>query len=359
MHVEADFLHRHLHTSELPDHISAYQIESVERQSLHDPEVTPSGAHIYQELCSFKDTEGHTVVREATIAIPNSNVVEPIPYVVIATDPWVTGKNGLNRLKIKQLVDLGYPVAWLHHADHRSPLQRNKSITRSARQNHALLDNIGDTEDFSISEVIVDGYSRGGMTGEKFLALAPQHNRDAKFSILDAPCFAVDMSKPEQLATLLKQLPSEAKGIGSIAIRHLKHGLETGDLLAVPRFAATLNPHPKNIFHEIMWASALVNASVGRILEHVPAETRGIRNFFEADLMSQMAAYVDLYAPLKGVVVVAHDGPHVEGASPEYIYGIRQAQFSALGKMILQNEILDAEIIAAKARVGVSSLSVV
>lgn len=359
MHVSAEFLPGHSHTDLLPEHISEYQIVDISRQSLCEPAVTKTGANIYQELCTFQDTAGHSVIREATIGIPNSNYTESIPNAVIATDPWTTGVRGLNRLKIHQLVDLGYPVVWLHHADHRSPLQRNKSITRSARHMHGLLDDISSTADFDTGNVIVDGYSRGGMTGEKFIALSKQHGRTAIFSILDAPCFAVDMSRSEKITTMIKQLPAELRGIGSVAIRHFKHSMQQGDLSEFIEFAKTPNLHLKDIAHETMWASALVNASVGKILEYCPPETRGIRNFFERDIMSQMSSYVDLYAPFVNIRVVAHEGPHVEGASPGYIYETRRAQFSVLGELILNNQILDAEVVAHRVKIERSGLSVV
>lgn len=353
--TEAAFgLVHHLHPlHEIPEHISDYKIIDMTRESIKDPEVTRTGAHIYQELCTFYDSNNDKVVREATIAIPNSNLVDTIPNPVAATDPWTTGPKGLNRAKIKQLVDMGYPVVWLHHADERSPIRRNKSVTRSARQIHALMDDLAGNADFGVSEVIADGYSRGGMTGEKFIALAGQHDRKVIFSIFDAPCFATDMTAAEKRATLIRQLPKEARGIASLAVRHFMHGLQNGDLRSLPEFAKTLNFHPKNVIQEIMWAPALINANVGPMVEHQPRDTAGIRNFFEYDEMSQLAAYIDVYSPLKNVVVEAHDGPHVEGGSPEYIYGVRQAQFKRLGEAILRGEELNAMLIAEQAELDI------
>jgi hypothetical protein len=344
--------------TEIPAHITQYQVESLERESLKEPEVTRTGAHIYQELCTFYDSKGHKIVREATIAIPNSNLVEAIPNPVVATDPWTTGKNGLNRIKIKQLVDMGFPVVWLHHADQRSPLQKDKSITRSARQMHVLMDDLNGNADFTVSDVLVDGYSRGGMTGEKYIALSKQHDRNVVFSILDAPCFAEDMSGAEKRATLVRQLPHETLAVASVAVRHFLYGLKNGDLSALPEFAKTLNFHPKNVWQETMWAHALINAHVGPMIEHLPKDTAGIRNFFEADEMSQLATYVDLYKSRKGIVVEAHKGAHVEGASPEYLYGTRQAQFKRLGEAILNGEKLDAMLIAERAELDVISLPI-
>lgn len=343
----------------LPAHISDYQITQVDRVSLKDPEVTETGAHIYQELCTFYDTNGHKVVREATIGIPNSNLVEAIPNPIVGSDAWTTGKRGINRIEIKQQVDMGYPFVCLHHADERSPLQRNKSITRSARQAHALLDDLGNNADFSVTEVLGDGYSRAGMTAEKFIALAHAHRRKVLFSILTAPAFASDMSGQEKRETLIKQLPKEIKGIGSVIARHVLHAIEQRDVGDLLEFVHTPNLHPKNIFQEFMWARALVNANVGPMIAHQPRDTAGIRNFFELDEMSQQATYVDLYAQHPNIVVVAHDGPHVEGASPQYIYEVRKAQFTQLGRAILNSEDLDAELIAQRAELDLRKLKVV
>jgi hypothetical protein len=345
--------------TELPQHISDYKIRHIERKSLKEPEVTKTGAHIYQEICTFFDSNNQAIVREATIAVPNKVLVNTVPNVVAGSDPWVTGPRGLNRIKTRELVDMGFPVVWLHHADQRSPLQRNKCISRSASQGHALLDDLGSTANFNTKEVVVDGYSRGGMTGEKFIALEKYHGRKTIFSILDAPCFAVDMKQTEKVATIIEQLPKEIKGIGSLAIAHFMHGIKHGNLSALPEFAQTLNLHPKNIAHEIMWARALVNANVGSIIAHQPLGTKGIRNFFEADTMSQIAQYVELYEAHKGIRVVRHPGAHVAGAGPEYIYEKRRSQFSELARAILQEEILDAETIIQRSGTDTSRLSLV
>lgn len=334
---------------ELPSHITEYSISKLERISLKVPEVTTTGAHIYQELCTFYDSNGHKVVREATIAIPNSNLVEVIPYPVISSDAWTTGVRGLNRIQIKELVDMGFPVVWLHHADQRSPLQRNKSITRSARQSHALLDDLAGNADFSVLEVLGDGYSRGGMTEEKFIALAAAHKRKVLFSILTAPAFATDMSLREKIEAMTEQLPQEIKGIGSIALRHAKRAIEQRSLTDLNEFRKTPNFHPKNIVQEAMWIPALVNANVGPMIAQQPRDTAGIRNFLNHDNISQQAIYVDLYAPHPNTVVVGHDGAHVEGASPEFLYEVRKSQFSQLGRAILRGEALNAELIAQRA----------
>jgi hypothetical protein len=342
--------------AEMPAHITDYKVQYLGRISIKEPEVTKTGAHIYQELCTFYDSLGHKIVREATIAIPNGNLVEVIPHPVVATDPWTTGRDGLNRIKARQLVDMGYPVVWLHHADQRSPLQKDKSITRSARQMHVLMDDLSTNSDFTVDEVLVDGYSRGGMTGEKFIAMGKQHDRSVLFSILDAPCFAEDMTPAEKRATLVKQLPREAMGIASLAVRHLVYGLKHGDLSTLIEMAKTPNFHPGNLWQEGMWADALINAHVGPMIDHLPKETAGIRNFFEKDEMSQLATYIDLYKSRPGIVVEAHPGPHVEGASPEYLFGTRQAQFKRLGEAILRGENLDAMLIAERAELDVIGL---
>lgn len=342
--------------SEMPAHILDYQVQSLERNSLKNPEITRTGAHIYQELCTFYDSNGHKIVREATIALPNTNLVEEIPIPVIATDPWTTGVRGLNRIKVRQLVNMGYPVVWLHHADERSPLQRDKSITRSARQIHVLLDDLSGNSDFGVVDVLVDGYSRGGMTGEKFIALGKQHKRNVLFSILDAPCFAEDMTAAEKRATLVRQLPREAMGIASLAVRHFMYGIKHDDMSTLIELAKTPNFHPGNMWQELMWKDALTNARVGSMIEHLPEDTAGIRNFFKKDDMSQIATYVDLYKQRPGIVVEAHDGPHVEGASPEYLFEIRQAQFKRLGEAILKGEKLNAMLIAEQAELDVIKL---
>ena len=320
---------------ELPQHITNYQIMDVNRANLGVPEVTKTGGHVYQELSTFLDTNGHTVTRPVTIGMPNSNLIEVSPYAVISSDPWITGPRGLNRIKTNQLVDLGFPVVWLHHADHHSALQPDKSVVRSARQAHALIDDLKANFEYDLGTVIVDGYSRGGMTGEKFIALADQHNTNVIFSIFDAPCFAVDMSQLEKMLTMGKQLPNELLGIVKVGINFLAKSVCENDLSDFTELARTFNPHPKNIIHEAMWAHALVNAQVGPILKHQPKDTSGVRNFFKSDEMSQINAYREAYDPLENVLVLAHEGAHVQGAHPNYLRNDRRTQFKILHEAVL------------------------
>jgi hypothetical protein len=306
-----------------------YRAHVVNRKTFRDFETTRTGATIYSELLEFNDTQDRKTVRELTVAVPNTNLVESSPVPIVETDPWVTGEGGFNRDKIKAYADLGFTVLWLHHGGRYSPIQKDKSVSRSAHQMHAMLDDVRDSLDVSVDEVIWNGYSRGAMTGEKAISLAPLYKREVPYSDLDAPCFVEDMSPKEKVESAIRQIPSEVMGIGRIAARLGMRAVTTNDRGILFDYLHTLDIHPRNLIQEAMWAKALVRASVGQAVATLPEDTVGVRNFYKGDIMSQQRKYELLYKNLPGIHVTSERGPHVAGVYTE----ILQKKYARLNRV--------------------------
>ncbi len=300
-----------------------YDVAVLNRESLHEPETTLSGATIYNELVSFGITDGpeanmgRLIVREATIAVPNPKLVNASPHAWTETDPWTTGVQGFNRDKINHYAALGYPVVWLHHAGKYSPVAADKSVGHSAYQMHVYLDELKESADFDTEEVLLGGYSRGAMTAEKFIILAKPFGRTVSYSDTEAPCFSEDMSTREKIMALITQLPSEGIGLLTVAVKLTEEAIEHNDLGKLTDYLATLDPHPRNVIQEILWAKALINSNVGKSVELLPVDTQGFRTFYSKDVMSQRRKFEKLYARLPGITVSTVEGPHVAGAYPE------------------------------------------
>lgn len=323
----------------LPD----YHVELTGLHPLKDPETMPSGAQVHQELAEFRDESGLVVRREVTIAEPDPRLPDEAvsPYTIIGSDSWTTGPSGLNRYKIKQYVDIGYPVIWVHHAGRHSPLQRDKSISRSAHQEHVLLDHIGQHTDFDMSAVIGDGYSRGAMIREKFIALAARYGRSVPYSDLEAPCFARDMSRLEKGLALLRQLPAEALGLAHVGKAVVRRAIETDNPELVAEYLGTLDLNPRNVWQEGMWAPALIRSKVGEFVEATPVEMQGVRTFYTRDHMSQQSAYRNIYDRRPNIRVDIRPGHHVEGATPTYIDNKCQRLIHLLSWMQISGRTLD------------------
>lgn len=296
-----------------------YRVDIAKREPFRDFETTETGGTLYSELVHFEDSLGRLVVREATISEPNGNIMPIMPFPVVETDPWTTGALGLNRDKIRHYTDMGFPVVWLHHAGKESPIAKDKSTSRSAHQMHALLDALQPHHDADLSQVVLRGYSRGNMTGEKFIATAENYGRLVPASDMDAVCFTRDMTHKEKIEAIIRQVPGEATGLGRVAIGLLKRAVKERDPGLLIEYAQTLDPHPKNLVQEFMWAPALINASVGKSIDRLPEDTVGIRTIFTKDYMSQRFESERLYARLQGIQVITEKGAHVAGADPKYL----------------------------------------
>ncbi len=329
---------------QLPEHISRYTIASVESESMTQP-TSVSGGTIYEELLTFVDSNGHEIRRPTTIFQADGKRTETVPNTLIDSDPWTTGPRGLNREKIKMYLQQGFSGIWVSHADHHSPLQANKSVARSAHQMHRALDWLAERSEFDCSNVIVNGYSRGGMAAEKFIALSSLYKVNVVFSNLEAPSFAQDPSTREFL-DIISQIPAEAIGVTSIVGELIRRTAATHNLEEIAEYARTFNLHPKNVIHESMWAVALFRAHVGPILAHLPRESAGLRTFFGSDKMSQEHHYREEYRAFPNIIVLSKPGPHVRGASPSFIETVKAPQQRRLGQLIIAGETLDPYIVA-------------
>lgn len=314
-----------------------YRAKVTSRVAYRDFETTETGGVIYSELVHFEDSLGRLVVREATISEPNPNKVTVMPYAVTETDPWTTGARGLNRDKVRRYTDLGFPTIWLHHAGKESPIAKDKSTSRSAHQMHALLDDLADNHTADLKKVILRGYSRGDMTGEKFIALSHLYGREVPASDMEALCFTRDMSIKEKAETLVRQLPGEVIGIGKLVVALTKQAVQEKNPDTLMEYAKTLDVHPRNLMQEFMWASALINANVGQSISVVPSDTVGIRTLFVKDYMSQHKESQELYARFPGIQVFLEQGPHVAGAFPQYL-AKSIGRLSNIGNYIVEHD---------------------
>ena len=202
---------------------------------------------------------------------------------------------------------------------------------------HALLNDLRDSSGDDTSEPIVAGYSRGAMTGEKFIAMAGRYGRSVPYSDLEATCFARDMSAREKVETVIKQVPNEFRGLGKIALHILERAIDESNPKLIWEYLNTFHPHPRNIAQETLWAPALINASVGHAIRGLPYNTVGTRTFFTEDDMSQQDEHQQLYQDFPGIQVLTEEGPHVTGAHGDYL-GTKYDRLSALMGYMLRNE---------------------
>jgi hypothetical protein len=299
--------------------LAEYETRVIRRESYRNFETTETGGTIYSELVHFQDKLGRLVTREATISEPTSNVMEVMPFPVIETDPWMTGPRGINRDKIRHYTDMGWRAIWLHHASRESALAKDKSVSRSAHQMHALLDDLQPYHDADLSQLVVRGYSRGDMTGEKFIATASRYGRVVPASDMEAVCFTRDMTRREKIEAIARHVPGEGVGLGKVGIGLLKRAITERNPGLLLEYAQTFDIHPKNVLQEVMWAHALINAKVGRAIDQLPLDTVGVRTNFAKDYMSQRHESERLYARLPGIQVITEKGAHVAGADPRYL----------------------------------------
>jgi hypothetical protein len=299
----------------------------VLRRSTHKTLGETDYAKFTQEVVRFDDG----AVRLATRTEPKRTYFgthNSSPYAISSGDALFTGPDGMNAEFIDSYARMGYPVVWLHHQGRHAPLPTNrerfktmahflssKSVGKSAHHDHALLDNLEENAatDFDTSIMLRDGFSRSSMSGEAFIAEAPNYNRAVPHSDLTAKCFALHVGLANLVELAIVQGPEEAKGflrvIGSIIKREID-----GEKGILRKYAGTFDLHMLNIMHEIAWIPPLVSGDSGTYSKAIPLDTSGVRGFLSKDSMSQYEEHAVIHADHPNLALLLEDGAHVDGA---------------------------------------------
>ncbi len=299
----------------------------VLRRSTHKVLGETDYAKFTQEVVRFDDGAVRLVTRtEPKRTYFGSN--NSSPYAISSGDALFTGPDGMNAEFIDSYARIGYPVVWLHHQGRHAPLPTNrerfktmahflssKSVGKSAHHDHALLDNLEENAatDFDTSVMLRDGFSRSSMSGEAFIAEAPNYNRAVPHSDLTAKCFALHVGLANLVELAVVQGPEEAKGflrvIGSIIKREID-----GEKGILRKYAGTFDLHILNIMHEIAWIPPLVSGDSGTYSKAIPLDTSGVRGFLSKDSMSQYEEHAVIHADHPNLALLLEDGAHVDGA---------------------------------------------
>jgi len=308
--------------------LADYPVRVIRRNSLKDPIRTPKGT-FYQETARYSDG----AVRLTTIGVPHK---VRVPNAVVSGDPWFTGPDGFNRIEIEQLVNDGFVVVWNHHQGRHSvaPTSRehirtlarfltSKSLAKSASQDHALLDKLGEQANFDTQNVIRRGYSRSAMSGEAFIAQAALSNvgREIIWSDLEGACYARKVGHWAMAKGVSKQLPHEIQAVIDIK-RQLAASLKEDDdhrPATLEDYKGTLDVHPLNLIHEFAWQRLLITGDAGRYAQAIPLEARGVRTAYEHDFSGQQIDWRRIHAPRQGIFIIEEEGGHLSGAEPRML----------------------------------------
>ncbi|MBC7707905.1 hypothetical protein H7Y63_01645 [Polaromonas sp.] len=324
-----------------------YPVEVI-RQTQHRPTVENSSGIFLSQSVRFTDG----AVRLVTIGLPHDPVSD---YPIISTDAWFTGPTGFNRFELEQAVAAGFPVIWNHHQGRHavkpnSPERihtvtkslSSKSLSKSAAQDHALLDHMDGSYDFSTDQVIRKGYSRGAMSGEVFIAQCefPENNRQVVWSDLEGACFARRVGYVAFSKGFLKQLPGEIKTLAEISRDMSKNAFTNKAGEAKPTlddFLGTFDPHVMNVAHELAWLRLLIGGEAGQYAHAIPRNAKGIRTIYEGDYSGQQADWQTLHAVRPGLKILVEPGAHLAGATNRMITK-KQARLRKMAKYLVDND---------------------
>lgn len=305
-----------------------YEVSVINRKSHKDLGETEY-ARFTQELVNFSDG----AVRLLTRAEPKASYFAKniSPYPISSGDALFTGPDGLNKEYIDEYAKLGFNVIWLHHQGRHTNKPdsiRNiknllnflttKSVGKSAHHDHALLDDLENRQsvDFDTFVLIRDGFSRSAMSGEAFIAEAPNYKRSVVHSDLSAKCFALNTDINGLFYLAKKQGPDELKGFLKV-VKHVISREIHGENGITKNYAGTLDLHPLNLIHEIAWIPTLVNGDNGIYSRAIPLHTSGVRGFLNKDRMSQYKEHEIIHEVNPNLVLIVEDGAHVDGAIVE------------------------------------------
>ncbi len=306
-----------------------YQVR-VLRRTTHKDLGETAYAHFVQEVVRFDDG----AVRLATRAAPKatyfgSNGISP--YAISGGDALFTGPNGLNEELIDAYAGLGFDVEWLHHQGRHAPWPTSperlstlmhflstKSVGKSAHHDHAYLDDLESSGvvEFDTSTMIRDGFSRSAMSGEAFIATAPNFRRTVVHSDLTAKCFALYPGLRNLFELGIRQGPEEIRGFGRVVL-NIAQRERNGEKGLLKKYAGTFDPHPLNTLHELAWILPLVSGDDGVYSRAIPLDTTGVRGFLTKDAMSQYEEHEIIHTVHPNLVLIVEDGAHVDGAIVE------------------------------------------
>lgn len=310
------------------NNLPRYDVNVVSRQT-HKNLGETNYAKFTQELVNFSDGAIRLLTRaEPKISYFGNNIS---PYPISSGDALFTGPDGLNKEYIDEYAKLGYNVIWLHHQgrhtnkpDSISNIKNllnfltTKSVGKSAHHDHALLDDLeySQSVNFDTFVLIRDGFSRSAMSGEAFIAEAPNYQRSVVHSDLSAKCFALNTDINGLMYLAKKQGPDELKGFLKV-VRHVLNREIHGENGITKNYAGTLDLHPLNLIHELAWIPTLVNGDNGIYSRAIPLHTSGIRGFLNKDRMSQYKEHEIIHEVNPNLVLIVEDGAHVDGAIVE------------------------------------------
>ena len=307
------------------DDIERYPVKVESRVFHNDVGETPY-ARFSQERVRFSDGAVRLLTR-AQVKKRYFGKDNVSPYAISDGDPLFTGPNGLNEDFIDAFAQEGFDVEWLHHQGRHALLPTsprrvrtmlgflsNKSVLRSAYQEHALFDHLGSTTGtrHDTSRPLRAGFSRSAMSGEAFVAIGPLFDRSIEYSDLLAKCFAVDPGIIGTISTFAKQAKAEGNGLLVLSTEAIGRQ-RSGEKGAVRKLAGTLDLHPLNLAHEIAWIPKLVRGANGEHSRAISLGTTGVRSFLDLDEMSQFAEQQLVHAAHPNLALILEVGAHVEG----------------------------------------------
>ncbi|MDQ5885640.1 MAG: hypothetical protein QG628_37 [Patescibacteria group bacterium] len=306
--------------------LPTYEVNVLRRTTHKDLGETPY-ARFTQEVVRFDDGAVRLLTRTAPKEryFSNSGV---IPYAISGGDALFTGPDGMNAEFIDSYAKIGYPVIWLHHQGRHAPFPTNrervktmahflssKSVGKSAHHDHAVIDDLESKEavDFNTAVLLRDGFSRSSMSGEAFIAMAPNFDRTVPHSDLTAKCFALHIGFASLVELAVVQGPEEAKGFFRVVQNIVRREL-AGEKGILRKYAGTFDLHILNIMHEMAWIPPLISGDSGTYSKAIPIQTSGVRGFLSKDSMSQYEEHAVIHADHPNLVLLLEDGAHVDGA---------------------------------------------
>lgn len=306
--------------------LPTYEVNVVRRKTHKDLGET-AYARFTQEVVRFDDGAVRLVTR-ADPKVESFELDAISPYAISGGDALFTGPNGMNAEFIDSYARIGYPVVWLHHQGRHAPWPTNrerlkttahflssKSVGKSAHHDHVLLDDLEEkgVVDFDTSIMLRDGFSRSSMSGEAFIAEAPNYDRAVPHSDLTAKCFALHVGLANLVELALVQGPEEAKGFLRVINNIVKREC-AGEKGILRKYAGTFDIHILNVMHELAWIPTLVSGDSGTYSKAIPLDTAGVRGFLSKDSMSQYEEHAVIHADHPNLVLLLEDGAHVDGA---------------------------------------------
>jgi hypothetical protein len=253
--------------------------------------------------------------------------------------PWMTSFDidGLNGLLAQDISSLGMGTMIIGSEGY-TPLEEGATAPIKPKLEYSAANLLSIFEQaqkeglIKSDKMVYEGMSRSANMGIAVAALAPLFDVDLVFADIKAPIYAdkFDPTSPRDVLELGIQAAMEAFAVGAL-FRFVRNNEKS--------VAATVNPRPRVLRHELGKIGSFMSGDVGKFLKALPKNTAATVTEYFKDLFSKRSAFEGKSKKNHGVFYKTRPGGHLEGLVSDE----SRREYAARVKLLMEGSHLEGD----------------